>query len=156
MDNAGGHGSIECVSQYKEFLWNEFKVNVINQIPNSPETNMLDLGAWMSIQAQVQKEHFRKVKRQDALAASVETAWEGFGNKTILAKIHERWKQVMHLIIQADGGNELVEADRGLTSSLFNVDTENEPNIDNDDDFEYDTGDEYEDEVMELIEMALL
>ena len=156
MDNAGGHGSIECVSQYKEFLWNEFKVNVINQIPNSPETNMLDLGAWMSIQAQVQKEHFRKVKRQDALAASVETAWEGFGNKTTLAKIHERWKKVMHLIIQADGGNELVEADRGLTSSLFNVNTEDEPNIDNDDDFEYDTGDEYEDEVMELIEMALV
>ena len=43
-----------------------------------------------------------------------------------------------------------------ITSSLFNVDTENEPNIDNDDDFEYDTGDEYEDEVMELIEMALV
>ena len=62
----------------------------------------------------------------------------------------------MHLIIQADGGNELVEADRGFTSSLFNVDRENEPNIDNDDDFEYDTGDEYEDEVMELIEMALV
>ena len=62
----------------------------------------------------------------------------------------------MHLIIQADGGNELVEADRGLTSSLFNVDVENESNDDIEDDFEYDNGDEYEDEVMELIELALL
>ena len=62
----------------------------------------------------------------------------------------------MHLIIQAGGGNELVEADRGFISTLFNMDVENESNNDNDDDFEYDTGDEYEDEVMELIEMALL
>ena len=62
----------------------------------------------------------------------------------------------MYLIIQADGGNELVEADRVLTSSLFNVDVETESNNDNDDNFEYDTGDEYEDEVMELIEIALL
>ena len=152
----GGHGSIECIGQYKAYIGSEFNINVINQIPNSPETNMLDLGTWMSIQVQVQKEHFRKVKRQDALAASVDAAWESFGNKTTLEKIHKRWKKVMHLIIEADGGNELVEADRGLTTSLFNVDVENEPNIDNDDNFEYDTGDEYEDEVIELIEMALL
>ena len=46
----------------EDLLVSEFKVNVIDQIPNSPETNMLDLGAWMSIQAQVQKEHFRKVE----------------------------------------------------------------------------------------------
>ena len=62
----------------------------------------------------------------------------------------------MHLIIQVDGGNELVEADRGLTSSLFNVDVKHKSNNDVEHDFEYDTGDEHEDEVMELIEMAML
>ena len=45
MNNAGGHGSIECIGQYKEYLVSEFNVNIINQIPNSPETNILDLDA---------------------------------------------------------------------------------------------------------------
>ncbi|KAG7370138.1 hypothetical protein IV203_027884 [Nitzschia inconspicua] len=59
MDNAGGHGSHDAMAQYTSVLWNEYKVQLVWQIPRSPETNMLDLGIWMSIQAVVTRVHHR-------------------------------------------------------------------------------------------------
>ena len=56
MDNAGGHGSNEAVEKYTEDLKNKYKIEIIQQVPRSPETNVLDLGIWMSLQSAVEKE----------------------------------------------------------------------------------------------------
>jgi hypothetical protein len=50
MDNAGGHGMNDATTCYTQLLWDEFRVKLIWQVPRSPETNMLDLSIWMSIQ----------------------------------------------------------------------------------------------------------
>lgn len=56
MDNAGGHGTSDAINNYTRHL-QEFRVEIIWQVPRSPETNMLDLGVWMSIQNLVEKTH---------------------------------------------------------------------------------------------------
>ena len=48
----------------------EKNIEVIWQIPRLPETNMLDLGVWMSIQSVVQRVHFNRRCHHDALATS--------------------------------------------------------------------------------------
>ena len=43
-DNAGGHGTNECVSQYTNMLLPEFNIVIIHQVLRPPFTNVLDLG----------------------------------------------------------------------------------------------------------------
>lgn len=43
MDNAGGHGKKHIKEEYVKKLKDEYNVEVEWQVPNSPETNMLDL-----------------------------------------------------------------------------------------------------------------
>jgi hypothetical protein len=66
MDNAGGHGTNDAKQQYINLL-KEFNIEVIWQVPRSPETNMLDLGVWMSIQYAVMKVHYGRRCHHDAL-----------------------------------------------------------------------------------------
>lgn len=54
MDNTGGHGTNEAKEKYTKIL-KLFHIEIIWQVPRSPETNMLDLGCWMSIQSAVVK-----------------------------------------------------------------------------------------------------
>ena len=75
MDNAGGHGTDEAVQSYTDMLKSEYTIEIIQQVPRSPETNMLDLGLWRSMQSAVEKEHAFKVYDADALNRSVEKAW---------------------------------------------------------------------------------
>ena len=56
MDNAGGHGTNDAITTYTEGL-KKYNVEIIWQVPRSPETNMLDLGVWMSIQSAVERKH---------------------------------------------------------------------------------------------------
>eukprot|EP00957_Ditylum_brightwellii_P077128 5861528-Ditylum_brightwellii.AAC.1 len=55
MDNAGGHGSNEIVKECVDLLKEKYNAIIINQIPRSPETKMLDIGAWIAIQSIVKK-----------------------------------------------------------------------------------------------------
>jgi hypothetical protein len=55
MDNAGGHGTEEAIKKYTDILETEFDIEIIHQIPRSPETNVLDLGIWCSLQWAVDK-----------------------------------------------------------------------------------------------------
>jgi len=57
MDNTGGHGTDIAIAQYTAILANDHNVEVVWQVPRSPETNMLDLGVWMSVQAAVMRVH---------------------------------------------------------------------------------------------------
>lgn len=49
---------------------------IIWKIPRSPDTNMLDLGVWMSIQCSVMNTHRGRRCQHDELACSVDDAWE--------------------------------------------------------------------------------
>ena len=89
MDNAGGHGSMEAINEYSRLL-NDYNVEIVWQIPRSPETNMLDLGVWMSIQRAVEKQHYGRRYHHDALAASVEEAWSTKLNKLAFKNVYEQ------------------------------------------------------------------
>ena len=74
LDNAGGHGTNDSKKRFMRILKNKYNVLCQWQVPNSPDTNMLDLGAWASVQAQVEERHRKLVMRPDVLANSVEYA----------------------------------------------------------------------------------
>ncbi len=112
MDNAGGHGTKEAIQEYVSVL-KESNIQVIWQVPRSPETNMLDLGVWMSIQTSVTKVHQMKRCNHDALARSVVNAWEHYLNKEAFINVHARLRVVLVCIVDGKGSNDLVESKRG-------------------------------------------
>lgn len=112
MDNAGGHGTNDAKTQYTEAL-KEFNIEIIWQVPRSPETNMLDLGVWASIQSKVEKVHHMKRCQHDALARSVMTAWNTYLDEGAFARVFNRLRVVLSCIVDDGGGNEKVESKRG-------------------------------------------
>ena len=44
MDNAGGHGTHQTIEEYRNMMLHQYNIKLFHQIPNSPETNLLDLG----------------------------------------------------------------------------------------------------------------
>jgi hypothetical protein len=120
MDNAGGHGTNEAKAEYEQILLDDFNVKIIWQCPNSPETNMLDLGAWMSIQHVVEEKHRTRTMNENSLARTVQESFDDFDGSRKLAAIADRWELVLDLIIEDEGDNTLVESKRGsLTKSLL-------------------------------------
>ena len=81
---------------------------------------MLDLGAWMAIQNVIEKLSFGKRKDKEVLASTVEKAWDQF-EETKLTNIWHRWRLVLDLIIEDEGGDRLVESRRG---KLFRAPTD--------------------------------
>ena len=120
IDNAGGHGTDEGKCKYEEILKDKYNVILEWQVPNSPETNMLDLGAWMSIQSVVEELHRQRLMNEDALADTVMQAFEEFDGPTKLAAIAARWELVLDLILEDKGGNDLVETKRGTLTKTLN------------------------------------
>ena len=51
MDNSGGHVKKDIKEKYVRILKEYYNVEVEWQVPNSPETNMLDLGTWYTLQS---------------------------------------------------------------------------------------------------------
>ena len=49
MDNAGGHGTTEVITTYRNNLCTKYNVHIIFQVPHSTFTNVLDLGVWMTL-----------------------------------------------------------------------------------------------------------
>jgi hypothetical protein len=120
IDNAGGHGTNEGKDKYEKILKDKFNIILEWQVPNSPETNMLDLGAWMTIQSVVEELHRQRLMNENALADTVMQAFADFDGKTKLAAIAARWELVLDLILEDNGGNDLVETKRGtLTKTLL-------------------------------------
>ena len=122
MDNAGGHGKTEVKSEYERILKTEFNVHIVWQVPNSPETNMLDLGVWMALQSKVESIHRGKVMQSNELSKSVHQAFDEI-SEDVLSRVFERWKMVLHLIRSGKGTNEVIEEHRGkLNRSLLEPD----------------------------------
>jgi hypothetical protein len=111
MDNAGGHGTNDAKRQYIE-IPKAFKVEVIWQAPKIPETNMLDLGVCMSIQSAVMKVDYGRRCHHDALAKSVEDAWNGYLSQEAFYNVLKRLRVVLSCIVEDNGGNRLVELKR--------------------------------------------
>ena len=112
MDNAGGHGRKEVVNDYVKMLREKYNVICVHQRPRSPESNMLDLGVWMAMQNVVEKLHFRQRVEVQALFRTCEKAWKKL-EPIKLQNVYNRWKMVLDLIIDDEGGNFLVETKRG-------------------------------------------
>ena len=113
MDNAGGHGTDNAVKQYTQHLLHRYRIQIVQQVPRSPETNLLDLGIWRSIQSAVENEHRLKRYEANALARSVERAWNHRLKPTVFQNVYGRLLQVFTLIVLDNGDNNLVESKRG-------------------------------------------
>ena len=74
MDNTGGYGANEAMLEYSEYLTENYNIVVHHKVTQSPKTNMIDLGAWMTVQSKVKCFHLRNVKQNHALARSVKKA----------------------------------------------------------------------------------
>ena len=113
MDNAGGHGSNEAVEKHTEDLKNKHKIETIQQVPRSPETNVLDLGIWMSLQSAVEKEHRGQKSDANALDKTVMKAWANVASKEAFLNVFGKLPVIHNNIKRSRGGNNLVETRRG-------------------------------------------
>ena len=119
MDNAGGHGTDEIKREYVSILKRSHNIIVEWQIVNSPETNLLDLGCWVTImQLMAEKMHKFKCMESDALACSIRSTFIAFDPQSI-QKVWDPWKLVLDLIIFWNGSNDFVELHRGKLTSLL-------------------------------------
>jgi hypothetical protein len=76
--NAGGHGTNDAKFLYEAKAKEQYNIRIIWQEPRGPELNLLDLGAWMSLQSQVEND-FRGARNDaNALATKVEENMEFF------------------------------------------------------------------------------
>ena len=107
MDNVEGHGENEYVLYYSEYLEANYSIVFLHQVLWYPKTNMLDLGAWITMQSKVEKYHCRNIKQHDALARSINDSWRDMEAQK-LTNIWNFLLTVLDLIIQYQGVNELV------------------------------------------------
>ena len=114
---------------------------------------MLDLGAWMAMQSVVEKEHFQLRKNPNALWQTMQRAWEIL-MPVKLANIYARWKLVLDLIIEDEGGDRLIESRRGKKSLYTNPSDEaeelSEDDSDDDGDVERSVDEEEQDTIDEI------
>ena len=61
--------------EYGYYLAAKYNIVVYHQVLRSPETNILELGAWMNVQSKVEIYHRRNVKQHDALNWYVKKGW---------------------------------------------------------------------------------
>ena len=113
IDGAGGHGTNETINAYDKNLMIDFNIKPIFQVPRTPYSNVLDLGIWCGLQAAVEKTHYMRRCAVDTPVRSVYESWEKGELNEVITKVFNRLKIVPVLIIEDDGGNELVERKRG-------------------------------------------
>lgn len=113
MDNAGGHGTKDAIDEYVEDLKDTHNVVIIWQIPRSPETNLLDLGIWNSLQSLVDKSFRGNKQDVKALAKTVQLAWDLYCTPAVFQRVYDRWEKVLRLIIAGAGDNIHIDSARG-------------------------------------------
>ena len=94
-------------------LRDEYNIKVVWQVPQSPETNLLDLGVWMGLQSHVERLHRCRTKTSaKALARTVEEAWRMYDSYQPFRNVYKRWDKVLRLIVAGNGDNVLVDKAR--------------------------------------------
>ena len=113
MDNAGGHGTDKCVDEYTKNLREKHNIQIVQQVARSPETNVLDLGIWMSLQSAVEKKHKGKCCNPDVLDETVMKVWKDVASVDAFKNVFGKLPVIYKLILSNGGGNDLVETNRG-------------------------------------------
>ena len=121
MDNAGGHGTREAIDEYTKILLEKHKIEIIHQCPRSPETNVLDLGIWCTLQWAVDAYMRGKLGDLDALHQGVMDTWKDSKMEKAFNGVWGRLTRVLHLIKMEKGGNETVEKMRGKKGKDLDV-----------------------------------
>ena len=125
--DAGGHGRKEDIERYKSGLLDKgFKVNF--QPPNFPDLNVLDLGLWRGLQAEVDKLQRDKRNNPDVLTATCFKAWRKWGDEKQAEHINI-WKRLMDqykICCIMKGGNKNMEAQGKLKAELLSEGEEEE------------------------------
>ena len=75
MDNTGGHGTDSTIEKYTTEMLEKYNIQIIQQVPRSPYTNLLDLGVWCALQARVERTHYMRRCEVGALVKSVLETW---------------------------------------------------------------------------------
>lgn len=123
MDNAGGHGTDDAKAEYTDLLKEKYNIEVVWQVPQSPETNILDLGIWCSLQSYVETEHRLKTKSsRDALARTCENVWWTKFPATKFENVSQRWVKVLKIICATKGDNVKTDCFRGKHAEAPEVD----------------------------------
>ena len=127
-------GTKSGIEEYTNHLKNMYNVELLHQVPSSPETNLLDLGVWMAIQSLVEKLSWHDRYDESVLSQQVMNAWNDLQQST-LDKVYKRWELVLNLIQYDNGGNKFIERYRGkltndpvcsedTTDNLVKIETE--------------------------------
>ena len=106
MDNAGGHGMNATKEAYEKMLKDNYNIIITWQCPRSPETNLLDLGIWMSLQSVVEKLHKHRRVKENVLAKTVLDSFDTMETYVKYSNIWKRWEKVLEIIATSNGGNE--------------------------------------------------
>ena len=113
IDNAGGHGGSAMITRMTAMMKEKFNIDIVCQPPNSPESNILDLAVWRSIQAVVARLGKHKREHKDILAATVMKAWNAYPGITRGEPIMHTWnrlKEMAERTIASRGSNDFTEA----------------------------------------------
>jgi hypothetical protein len=111
FDNAGGLGTVEAKAKYTAMMWEKFKIRCVFQSAQSPEFNALDLGVWMTVQAEVNKLARKLRMNMKSLSECVEKAWEEL-EESKLQSIVDYVAITMQGCIDDGGGNAKCESKR--------------------------------------------
>ena len=103
----------EQCAEYTATLKDEYNIQIVHQIPQSPDTNVLDLGIWMSLQSAVEKTHRLQRGDKDALHQSVMKVWKDVASEEAFVKVFDRLKKNYAIIKKDKGNNDYVEDFRG-------------------------------------------
>lgn len=107
-------GTLVAIEEYTKILNDKYNIKLIYQRPRSPETNVLDLGIWCTLQWAVDRIMRGKRGDTEALNRGVLEVWEGSPNmESAFTGVWDRLTRVLKLIQADEGGNETVESMRG-------------------------------------------
>jgi hypothetical protein len=84
-------------------------IEIIHQVPCSPETNVLDLGIWCSLHWAVDKLMRGKCGDTEALVQGVASVWGSVELSTAFGSVWMHLTRELHLIKDDEGGNKSVE-----------------------------------------------
>ena len=102
----------------------QYNIKLFHQIPNSPETNLLDHGVWCAMQSKVESLGYWNRQDPCVLAQTVEKVCALFPVQTT-GKVYGRWLPALDLINIYNGGNRFVESLQGkLTNNPIAKDNE--------------------------------
>jgi hypothetical protein len=113
MDGAGGHGFesiIERLQTWADADWERTGVwfTFVKQPARSPDFNVLDLGAWTSLQSRVELLRYESQSRGrmvDGIVEAVEDAWDNWDSAPKLTNLYSKLSATLDATRAARGGN---------------------------------------------------